>query len=155
MPWVLRPPIHSNRPRKRNGSGQVKGPLALERGERRDGILADKQSKGKQTCPARCAIAALLPSPNGNESACLPAASPAHHFINHQSSQPARPPASDSLLNPLVAVSILSVQIITRIIFPLLGGRTAGGRSQSVPFTFPPHHQRMILMELQFSGLWW
>lgn len=78
---------------------------------------ADKHTKAEATltCPARCAIAALLPSPNGNESACLPAflpaASPAHHFVSHLPSPPPAPRTPQHqipLLNPPVAVSIRS-----------------------------------------------
>lgn len=90
----------------------------------------DKHTKAEArlTCPARCAIAALLPSPNGNESACLPAclpaASPAHHFVSHLHNPPGAPPASDSPAKPSCC-GFYPVQIITPfppIIFPLLEG---------------------------------
>lgn len=92
---VLRPPSAATA--RADAKRQVKDP-------------DDKHTKAEArlTCPARCAIAALLPSPNGNESACLPAASPAHHFVSHLHSPPGAPQHQIPLLNPPVAVSIWS-----------------------------------------------
>jgi len=63
------PAPHPQQPPPRKRKRVKSKALALERAERRDGILADKQSKAN--APARRAIASppLLPAPNGNESA--------------------------------------------------------------------------------------
>jgi hypothetical protein len=156
VPWVLRGVRgpHPQQPPAQTQKGQVNGPRSPA-GERRDGI--PPINKAKQTCPARCAIAALLPSPNGNESACLPAASsPADHFISHHS-PPGRQHQIPTLLNPLVAVSILSSPDNHSHYFPTTRrpDRRRPEPISSIHLSSPPPPPVDDLMELQFYGLLW
>jgi hypothetical protein len=159
VPWVLRGlrGPHPQQPPAQTQKGQVNGPRSPA-GERRDGIPPiNKANKAKQTCPARCAIAALLPSPNGNESACLPAASsPADHFISHHS-PPGRQHQIPTLLNPLVAVSILSSPDNHSHYFPTTRrpDRRRPEPISSIHLSSPPPPPVDDLMELQFYGLLW